>query len=243
MLAGGHSADRPQRSGWPGAGRAARALPDWPTDGVRRLRRPPLPGLLAEGRPGAPASSTRGSSATPTRQAAPLATEVATDAFRGVTELTVLAPDHPRLLAIITGACAAAGAQHRRRADLHHHRRPGARHDLRSRAPSTWTRTSCAGRARIAHAIEQALKGEIRIAEAVAGKRPGRSASAETFHVAPDVVIDNALSTRHTVVEVTGLDRPGLLYELTTALSASSTSTSPRPISRLSARRRSTCSM
>ena len=39
-----------------------------------------------------------------------LATEVATDSFRGVTELTVAAPDHPRLLAIITGACAAAGA-------------------------------------------------------------------------------------------------------------------------------------
>ena len=37
------------------------------------------------------------------------ATEVATDAFRGVTELTIIAPDHPRLLSIIAGACAAAG--------------------------------------------------------------------------------------------------------------------------------------
>jgi [protein-PII] uridylyltransferase len=32
------------------------------------------------------------------------------------------------------------------------------------------------------------------------------------------VMIDNALSMRHTVIEVSGLDRPGLLYELTTAL-------------------------
>src|SRR5690606_27010496 len=32
-----------------------------------------------------------------------------TDEFRGVTELTILSPDHPRLLAIVTGACAAAG--------------------------------------------------------------------------------------------------------------------------------------
>ena len=32
------------------------------------------------------------------------------------------------------------------------------------------------------------------------------------------MVIDNALSSRTTVVEVSGLDRPGLLYELTTAL-------------------------
>ncbi len=39
-----------------------------------------------------------------------LATEVATDAFHGVTAITVVAPDHPRLLSGIAGACAAAGA-------------------------------------------------------------------------------------------------------------------------------------
>ena len=71
----------------------------------------------------------------------------------------------------------------------------------------------------MAHHIERALKGEIRIAEAVAARGPDRSANLKAFHVIPDVVIDNALSTRYTVVEVTGLDRPGLLYELTTALS------------------------
>ena len=37
--------------------------------------------------------------------------------------------------------------------------------------------------------------------------------------MAPDVVIDNSLSNRATVVEVSGLDRPGLLYELTSAIS------------------------
>ncbi len=38
------------------------------------------------------------------------ATEVGLDPVRGVTEVTVYSPDHPRLLAIVTGACAAAGA-------------------------------------------------------------------------------------------------------------------------------------
>src|SRR5829696_2833485 len=38
-----------------------------------------------------------------------VATAFETDHFRGVTELTVMSPDHPRLLAIVTGACAAAG--------------------------------------------------------------------------------------------------------------------------------------
>ena len=39
-----------------------------------------------------------------------LDTMVKTHKFEGVTEITVLAPDHPRLLSIIAGACAAAGA-------------------------------------------------------------------------------------------------------------------------------------
>ena len=37
-------------------------------------------------------------------------TDVKSDAFAAVTEVTVYAPDHPRLLATITGACAAANA-------------------------------------------------------------------------------------------------------------------------------------
>ena len=53
----------------------------------------------------------------------------------------------------------------------------------------------------------------------MADKHPPTSARAKTFLVPPDVAIDNALSSRETVVEVTGLDRPGLLYELTTAFS------------------------
>jgi [protein-PII] uridylyltransferase len=45
-------------------------------------------------------------------EAAPksVVTGLETDAFTAITELTVYTPDHPRLLALITGACAAAGA-------------------------------------------------------------------------------------------------------------------------------------
>jgi [protein-PII] uridylyltransferase len=39
------------------------------------------------------------------------------------------------------------------------------------------------------------------------------------FTVAPEVLIDNTLSNELTVVQVSGLDRAGLLYELTSALS------------------------
>ena len=39
------------------------------------------------------------------------------------------------------------------------------------------------------------------------------------FAIEPEVTIDNTLSRRYTVVEVSGLDRPGLLRDLTGSLS------------------------
>ena len=41
----------------------------------------------------------------------------------------------------------------------------------------------------------------------------------KAFVLEPEVMINNAWSDRYTMVEVTGLDRPGLLFELTTTLS------------------------
>lgn len=146
-----------------------------------------------------------------------LATEVATDSFRGVTELLISAPDHPRLLAIITGACAAAGANivdaqiftttDGIALDTIYVSRAFDRDEDELRRAK-----------RIADGIERALKGEIKIAEAVAARSASGKPGPKAFTVVPDVVIDNQLSARYSVIEVSGLDRPGLLYELTTAL-------------------------
>jgi len=139
-----------------------------------------------------------------------------TDQFRGVTEFTILSPDHPRLLAIITGACAASGgnivdAQIFTTTD-------GMALDtiVLSRAFDR-DEDELRRAGRVAKAIEQALKGEVKIADLVDGKRPAKERS-KAFHVPPEVAIDNSLSSRQTVIEVSGLDRPGLLYDLTTAL-------------------------
>ncbi|HEU5275108.1 MAG TPA: ACT domain-containing protein, partial [Xanthobacteraceae bacterium] len=68
-----------------------------------------------------------------------------------------------------------------------------------------------------ADAIERALHGEIKLPEVVAKRAPkGRI---KAFAVEPEVSMNNQWSNRYTVVEVSGLDRPGLLYELTTTLS------------------------
>jgi [protein-PII] uridylyltransferase len=144
------------------------------------------------------------------------ATLVETDSFRGVAELTILAPDHPRLLAIITGACAAAGgnivdAQIFTTTD-------GLVLDtiFISRAFDMDDDELRRGE-RIAAAIVKALKGEVKIADLVAQRRQP-PARAGAFHLAPEVIVDNALSNRHTVLQVSGLDRPGLLYDLTTVI-------------------------
>jgi [protein-PII] uridylyltransferase len=42
----------------------------------------------------------------------------------------------------------------------------------------------------------------------------------KAFALEPEMMINNAWSDRYVMAEVTGLDRPGLLFELTTTLSS-----------------------
>src|SRR5437763_11802415 len=50
-------------------------------------------------------------------------------------------------------------------------------------------------------------------------KRAARKVRIKAFAIEPEVLINNQWSNRFTVIEVTGLDRPGLLYELTATIS------------------------
>jgi [protein-PII] uridylyltransferase len=146
-----------------------------------------------------------------------LVTHISTDAFRGVTEITLLAPNHPRLLAMVAGACAGAGAnivdaQISTTRDgmaldtIHLEREFDQGEDEERRAK------------RIAATIERLLKGEVRLADVVATKRRPK-ARLSAFTVEPQVVIDNTLSDALTVIEINGLDRPGLLYDVTREIS------------------------
>jgi [protein-PII] uridylyltransferase len=146
-----------------------------------------------------------------------VATGVGFDTARGVTELTVLAPDHPRLLSVIAGACAAAGAnivdaQIFTTTD-------GLALDTIAVSREFEHNEDEARRAvRIADSIERALRGELRLPDVMA-KRAARKGRLRAFAVEPEVMINNQWSNRYTVVEVTGIDRPGLLYELTATIS------------------------
>ncbi len=146
-----------------------------------------------------------------------LATSVGFDAERGVTELTVFAPDHPWLLSIIAGACALAGANI---VDAQiYTTTDGLALDTIS-VTREFDLDEDEGRraARIGESIEKAVRGELKLPDAV-GKRAAPKGRLRAFAIEAEVTINNQWSNRYTVVEVTGLDRPGLLYEVTTTLS------------------------
>lgn len=139
-----------------------------------------------------------------------------TDGFRGVTELVVLAIDHPRLLSIVTGACAAAGANIVE-AQIFTTNDGFALDTITISRAFTQDADELRRADRVARHIIATLKGEVKLPEIVAS-RSAQAPVSEAFTVAPEVVIDNELSAKSTVVEVTGLDRPGLLYALTTEI-------------------------
>jgi [protein-PII] uridylyltransferase len=146
-----------------------------------------------------------------------LATSIGLDAAHGVTELTVFAPDHPWLLSIIAGACATAGANI---VDAQIFTTTDG-HALDTIAISReFERDEDEERraGRVADTIEKALRGSIRLPEMVAKRLPSKGRY-KAFAIEPEVMINNQWSDRYTMLEVTGLDRPGLLFELTTTLS------------------------
>lgn len=146
-----------------------------------------------------------------------LDTAVTTHAFEGITEITVYAPDHPRLLSIIAGACTAAGgnivdAQVFTTTD-------GQALDSISISREFDDEEDELRRGRkISGLIEGALSGAVRLPEVVASRTSPKSRFKPFTHETT-VVLDNSWSNQFTVIEAAGLDRSGLLYDLTRAIS------------------------
>ena len=151
------------------------------------------------------------------RDQSDLAVDFTTDAFTAITELTVIAPNHARLLALFAGACAANGAN-----ILGAHintTRDGIALDTFLLAREFESDEDESRRARrVGETIDKVLQGQVRLSELLAKRRPA-TPKIEAFTVEPEVIINNALSDEHTVIEVAGRDRTGLLYDLTSSLS------------------------
>jgi [protein-PII] uridylyltransferase len=146
-----------------------------------------------------------------------VATMVKVHRFEAVTEITVLAQDHPRLLSIITGACAAAGGNI---VDA----------QIFTTSDGRALDTILIGREfdrdedelrrgeRVGRLIEDALSGKSWLPDMIEKRQKARK-TAKAFVIEPRAAVRNSLSNRFSVIEIEGLDRPGLLSEITGALS------------------------
>ncbi len=147
---------------------------------------------------------------------APLTVEKRVDQQRAVTEITLYTADHPGLFSRIAGALAVAGANI-----------VDARIMTMSNgmALDTFWVQDLADRpfdrpdklAKLAVIFENVLTGDLKPHRELS-RLPAFPSRTQVFTVAPRVLIDNKASASHTVIEVNGRDRPGLLFELTREL-------------------------
>ena len=150
---------------------------------------------------------------------APLTVETQVLAARAVTEVTVYAADHAGLFSRIAGSLAVAGASI---VDARIHTLTNG-----MALDTFWVQDAAGGAfdaphrlARLSVLIEQALSGRLRLATEIRKlSRVLLGRRMRAIHVPPRVVIDNHASNTHTVLEVNGRDRPGLLHDVTAAIS------------------------
>jgi len=152
----------------------------------------------------------------------PLTIEALPVPSRDVTEVTILTADHPGLFSQIAGALAVAGASI---VDARIHTLSDGmaldtfwiqdRHSHAFEEPQQLVRLNTT--------IEQALAGRINLAREIE-RIPvsGHRRRARAIHVPPRVLIDNRASDRYTVLEINSRDRPGLLHDITRAISTQS---------------------
>jgi [protein-PII] uridylyltransferase len=147
---------------------------------------------------------------------APLTVEKRVDPCRSVTEITLYTADHPGLFSRIAGALAVSGANI-----------VDAKIITMSNGMALdtfWVQDSAGGPferpdklAKLAVIFENVLTGDLKPHRELA-RPPAFSSRTRAFVVAPRVLVDNKVSASHTVIEVNGRDRPGLLFEVTRAL-------------------------
>ena len=147
----------------------------------------------------------------------PLVVDTRADRYREATEVTIYTADHAGLFSRIAGAMAVAGASVDA-ARIFTLKDGMALDSFYVRAAQGGAFDRPSQLARLATAIEQTLSGRLRPLQELARLRSTIPSRLRVFRVEPRVLIDNKASASHTVIEVNGRDRPGLLYQVTLAL-------------------------
>ena len=151
------------------------------------------------------------------RDEKPFAGTAEIKSFESITEVSFYTPDHPRLLSIIAGACTMCeasiiGAQ------IFSMRDGQALDTFRLRRAFTSDEDEKVRAHRIIDTVRELLQGKRRIPPDL-GRGSRLNKRLKPFHVPSEVIVSNKLSTKFTVIEVSGRDRTGLLHHLTRELS------------------------
>ena len=150
------------------------------------------------------------------RDSEEFATAVHTSRFEAVTQITILALDHHRLLSTIAGACAACDANIVD-AKIHTLSNGMALDSIYVRRNLPTKNDELRRTGNILKLLKRVLSGESSLPE-IDHEITKTRMRAKTFGIRPKVTIQNSLSDHYTVIEVEGLDRRGLLHLLTAAI-------------------------
>lgn len=142
--------------------------------------------------------------------------QMLSDKFRSATEMLCYQHDRPNLFAGITGTCASANISIVD-ARLFTTEDNMALHVFRLREHNGGAITEPSRLARLRTAICRALEDSTPELLSQPRTMP-HHASREAFNIEGEVWVDNDASVERSVIEITALDRPGLLFELARAL-------------------------
>lgn len=150
------------------------------------------------------------------RKRSPLSLDIREDQAAGVTEITIYTADHPGLFSSIAGALAVSGANI-----------VGAKIFTMTNgmALDTFAVQDASGASitheqqldRLRERIEQTLQGRLR-PDIELEKKTSIPSRTSIFTVVPRVLVSNSASRTHSVIEINGRDRPGLLHDVTKEL-------------------------
>ena len=145
-----------------------------------------------------------------------LTIETRADEHRDVTEVTIHTADHAGLFASLAGAFAMCGLSivDAKIFTLAN----GMALDVFWAQDVSGDPLSPSKRARLLVMIERALAGTPPSPDELARLKAKLPERTRSFPVTPRVLIDNEASSTHTIIEINGRDRPGLLHEVTLAL-------------------------
>jgi [protein-PII] uridylyltransferase len=138
-------------------------------------------------------------------------------AFEGITEVSFYTPDHPRLLSLIAGACTMCDASIIG-AQIFSTRDGRALDTFRLRRSFQSDEDEKVRATRIIDTVKQLLQGKRQVLIDL-GKESRHNKRLKPFSLPAQVQVSNAISEKFTVIEVMGLDRTGLLHQLTRTIS------------------------